>query len=165
MFSVCLWLYRSLPVCASLALPHAYTVTTHSVTVHNGCSYTTGKLCGRLSDHTQSPEISQCGGVVGRYVTVAHDREHGGSSDGIVVTICEAKVFGIRGTVDQASCKCTPRCAQDSLNMAVRCCADVRPHDAGLECEAKQAVGYTGKYYLVCISCLACICSHRISPR
>merc|ERR1711871_456909 len=114
--------------------------------------YNTGTLCGRLTDHTQTPEVAQCGSKTGRYVTVAHDRELGGSSDGVVITICEAKVFGTRGTVDKAKCQCTPRCAQDSLNMAVRCCADNRPHDAGATCAAhpgyagplKAAIGNTG---------------------
>lgn len=43
--------------------------------------YTTGVLCGRLSDHTQTPEVAQCGSITGRYVTIAHDREHGGTSN------------------------------------------------------------------------------------
>jgi len=124
-------------------LQHASTVTKHCL-LKSVRSFTGGKLCGRLTDHSQAPEVSQCGGVIGQFVTVAHDRDNGGSSDGAVVTICEAKVFGVRGTVDQAKCTCTPRCAQDSLNMAVRCCADVRPHDAGIECAVRQTAGYSG---------------------
>ena len=105
--------------------------------------YTSGVMCGRLSDHTQAPEVSQCGSVTGRYVTVAHDHSvGGGSSNGVVVTICRAQVFGIPGGVDTASCTCTPRCAQDTLNMAVRCCADTSPVEAGGTCASK--VPYSG---------------------
>jgi hypothetical protein len=135
-FFLCLRVHR-------WVLQHASTVTKHCL-LESVRSFTGGKLCGRLTDHSQAPEISQCGGVIGQFVTVAHDRDNGGSSDGAVVTICEAKVFGVRGTVDQAKCTCTPRCAQDSLNMAVRCCADVRPHDAGIECAVRQTAGYSG---------------------
>ena len=114
-----------------------------SVYVSESPDYTTGTKCGQLSDHSQKPEVSQCGQVFGRYVTVAHAHsEGGGSSGGAVITICEAKVFGIRGRVDTASCRCTPRCAQDSLNMAVRCCADTNPTAAGQACTT--APGYTG---------------------
>ena len=78
-----------------------------------------------------------CGQVYGRYVTVAHDHQTGGgSSGGVIVTICEAKVWGVRGRVDTSACRCTPRCAQDSLNMAVRCCADKVPRDAAAACSA-----------------------------
>eukprot|EP01046_Picozoa_sp_COSAG06_P020491 COSAG06_NODE_1498_length_9264_cov_2.916094_5_plen_1484_part_00 len=118
-----------------------------SVWVSETADYTTGTKCGTLSDHTMSPEVSQCGQVYGRYVTVAHahgvDTHGGGTSGGRVVTICDAKVWGVRGRTDTSACTCTPRCAQDSLNMAVRCCADTNPRDAGATCAAKPK--YSGK--------------------
>jgi hypothetical protein len=76
--------------------------------------------------------------VYGRYVTVAHDHSvGGGTSGGAIITICDAKVWGVRGREDKSACTCTPRCAQDSLNMAVRCCADSVPVEAGNTCAAK----------------------------
>ena len=89
------------------------------------------------------PEVSQCGQIYGRYVTVAHDHaEGGGTSGGRIITLCQAKVWGVRGRVDTSLCTCTPRCAQDSLNMAVRCCADTYPVSAGASCATKEK--YTG---------------------
>ena len=89
---------------------------------------TSGVECSPMSDHTKRPEVSQCNQVYGQYVTVAHDHaEGGGSSGGAIVSICKAQVWGVRGQVDTSLCKCTPRCAQDTLNMAVRCCADSNP--------------------------------------
>lgn len=109
-----------------------------SVYVSESPDYTTGTRCGTLTDHTQSPEVSQCGQVYGRYVTVAHDHSvGGGTSGGAIITICDAKVWGVRGREDKSACTCTPRCAQDSLNMAVRCCADSVPVEAGNTCAAK----------------------------
>ena len=102
------------------------------VWVSETSDYTTGVKCGPLSDHTMKPEVSQCGQIYGRYVTVAHDHaEGGGTSGGRIITLCQAKVWGVRGRVDTSLCTCTPRCAQDSLNMAVRCCADTYPVSAG----------------------------------
>ena len=109
-----------------------------SVYVSETPDYHTGTKCGTLSDHTMHPEVSQCGQVYGRYVTVAHDHSNGGgSSNGAIITICDAKVWGVRGRQDTSACTCTPRCAQDSLNMAVRCCADTSPVDAGKTCASK----------------------------
>ena len=54
-----------------------------------------GIVCGQISDHTQEPEVSQCGGAAqGRYVTIDHASGGGGSSGGSVITICEIEVWG-----------------------------------------------------------------------
>ena len=54
-----------------------------------------GTTCSELSDHSQQPEVAQCGGQAqGQYVTVDHGRGGGGSSSGVVITICEIEVWG-----------------------------------------------------------------------
>jgi hypothetical protein len=54
-----------------------------------------GVICGQLSDPSQTPEISSCGGAAqGRYVTVDLMANGGGSSGGWALTICEIEVYG-----------------------------------------------------------------------
>ena len=50
--------------------------------------------CGQITDSTHAPEVAICTGS-GRFVTVAHTRDAGGgTSDGIVITICEMEIWG-----------------------------------------------------------------------
>eukprot|EP01052_Picozoa_sp_SAG31_P006723 SAG31_NODE_312_length_17856_cov_14.557827_3_plen_405_part_00 len=96
--------------------------------------------CGTLS-HSAQPEKTVCGYAMGpaQYVTVAHQGTDGGGEG--IVSICEMKVWGVKGTVDPARCSCTPRCAPDTMNYAVRCCADEHP----LEVDCSHIAKYSGK--------------------
>jgi hypothetical protein len=49
--------------------------------------------CGQITDSTHAPEVATCTGS-GRFVTVAHTADAGGTSDGIVITICEMEIWG-----------------------------------------------------------------------
>ena len=59
--------------------------------------FSSGTNCGPLTDYSQQPETTQCDGVQGQFVTVSLT---GGSSGGVVVTICEAEVWGYMGAID-----------------------------------------------------------------
>ena len=55
-----------------------------------------GVVCSMLSDGTQEPEVSRCGGQIeGRYVTVDASANGVGASAGSIVTICEIAVYGL----------------------------------------------------------------------
>ena len=57
--------------------------------------FNNGVTCGQVSDHTQEPEVSQCGGAAeGRYVTVDLAGGGGGTSGGNLITICEIEIYG-----------------------------------------------------------------------
>jgi hypothetical protein len=61
--------------------------------------FTTGIVCGQISDHSQEPELSQCGGAAeGRFITVDLAAGGGGSSSGAYITICEIEVWGLEST-------------------------------------------------------------------
>merc|ERR1719502_40277 len=52
--------------------------------------YSSGSLCGALSNPSNNPEESDCANAVGQYVTVFMD---GGSSGGRHMTLCEVEVY------------------------------------------------------------------------
>ena len=75
-----------------------------------------GEVCSQISDHTQEPEISLCGGrLEGRYVTVDISANGGGTSGGSIVALCEIAVFGLSaGGFTGADDRAAPQDTQDS---------------------------------------------------
>jgi hypothetical protein len=62
--------------------------------------FNSGVVCGTIGDHSQEPEVSQCGGAAeGRYVTVDLAGGGGGTSSGAYITICEIEIYA--APVDQ----------------------------------------------------------------
>ena len=130
--------------------------------------FQSGIVCGQLSDHTQTPEVSQCGGAAqGRYITV--DLVGGGTSGGVVVTICEIAVWGTvgngmvqdsnlalnaRGSSDSDPCRFDPcvadgSCAVETNNVngggqagtnGIRICGDTRSSTVGWGGEPDRAI-------------------------
>ena len=130
--------------------------------------FQSGIVCGQISDHTQTPEVSQCGGAAqGRYITV--DLVGGGTSGGVVVTICELEVWGhvgnaaavdsdlalnVRGSSDSDPCRFDPcvadgSCAVQTSNVngggqagtnGIRVCGDVRSSTVGWGGEPNRAI-------------------------
>eukprot|EP01052_Picozoa_sp_SAG31_P040964 SAG31_NODE_6077_length_2180_cov_2.018741_2_plen_238_part_01 len=69
------------------------------VYVSASSDFNAGVICGRLSDHSQEPEISQCGGAAeGQYVTVALTDAGGNSGSRPFMTICEIEIYAAGGT-------------------------------------------------------------------
>ena len=85
--------------CCQDRLESAHIIVSSTPDFDGTVSGVPGVTCSQLSDHTQQPEVAQCGAAAeGRYVTVDHGRGGGGSSDGIVITLCEVAVWGHIGT-------------------------------------------------------------------
>jgi hypothetical protein len=62
-----------------------------NIIVSDTSDFTTGTNCGALTDYSQQPETTNCDAISGQFVTVSLT---GGSSGGVVVTICETEVWG-----------------------------------------------------------------------
>ena len=80
--------------------------------------FSSGTNCGALTDYSQQPETTQCGAAYGQFVTVSLT---GGSSGGVVVTICEAEVWGYAGTGTIASPRRAPARGSPSPPAMARC--------------------------------------------
>ena len=66
------------------------------ILVSTSPDFNTGVICGQVGDHTQEPEVSQCGGAAeGQYITVDLAGGGGGTSDGQHITICEIEIYGV----------------------------------------------------------------------
>ena len=60
--------------------------------------------CGALSSFSNTPEKTICGSAMGpgQFVTVAHQSSDGGGEG--IVSICEIKVWGVKGAIDPVRC-------------------------------------------------------------
>eukprot|EP01052_Picozoa_sp_SAG31_P051442 SAG31_NODE_12215_length_958_cov_1.110594_2_plen_248_part_01 len=127
------------------------------IMVSNSPDFRSGVICGRISDHTQEPEISRCNGAAaGQYVTVDLAPAGGSTSDHQTrwMTICEIEIFGaVQGATAGANgINLTPTfpdsgCHTDSLNGA-RICGPASQSSIGWDGEPNRAIdGNTASIY------------------
>eukprot|EP01052_Picozoa_sp_SAG31_P019048 SAG31_NODE_1374_length_8594_cov_57.759623_3_plen_488_part_00 len=106
--------------------------------------FSAGVRCGRLSDYTNEPESSQCGGSAqGRYVTTS--LLNGGGNDGArpYMTICEMKIFGFPFSSNDAYRNLVPALQTtpcEDLTDGARRCGAVTQASIGWGGEPSRAV-------------------------
>ena len=78
--------------------------------------------CGRIvaSHHRPSTSFHNVADTFGTSVSETTARPNPRSGGEGIITICEVQVWGTHGAVDKAKCECTPRCAADWHDRAVR---------------------------------------------
>lgn len=68
---------------------------TAHIMVSDTPDYSRGVQCGTLSDSSNTPEVSSCGGAAeGRYITVTLRNGAGANGVRALMTICEIEVWG-----------------------------------------------------------------------
>ena len=105
--------------------------------------FSTGVICGQISDHTQEPEVSQCGGAAeGQYVTVSLALGAGSLAQALM-TICELEIYASAGAA---------RPTGDSINLVPgltggRCQGPSNPSDGPRICGAasQSSMGWSGE--------------------